>query len=239
VTWRTVVRKQSTTTRHSNAHDLRACPGCCPPNKPLSIKLLKRMWLSFPVFSGRSSGSFGQTPAVSSLCGRTPGRKTRTTPAAFRPRSSDEEVQIRVGGRALPHFRYNKLSEVDQGAIVESKRLRQVLRVAQQVQSQQRDDRVVRRPSTAHRVDGTVVPKGRLAGTMRQRELGPAELSQAVHSEFLPPSGRQTNLLSGRSKRAAGLRTMSGESGNLKPSCSVRQAGRRIGHFHRGRKKLR
>jgi transposase len=99
----------------------------------------------------------------------------------------DGEVEVRVAGRALPYSRYDKLSDVDQGAIVEGKRLGQVLRVAQQVQ-RQRDDRVVRRPSTAHRVDGTVVPKERLAGTMRQRELGPAQLSQAMHSELLPPS---------------------------------------------------
>lgn len=83
--------------------------------------------------------------------------------------------------------------------MVESKRLGQVLRVAQQVQ-RQRDSRVVRRPSTAHRADGTSIPAERIAGSKRQRQLGPAELSQAMHSELLPPCGRQTALLPGQSK---------------------------------------
>jgi hypothetical protein len=111
----------------------------------------------------------------------------------------DGRVEIRVAGKALPYCRYDKLAEVDQGAIVESKRLGQVLRVAQQVQSQ-RDSRVVDRPSTAHRADGAVVPRKRLAGTMRQRDIGPAQLSQAINAQLLPPCGRQTALLPRQSK---------------------------------------
>jgi len=110
----------------------------------------------------------------------------------------DGKVEIRVAGKALPYCRYDKLAEVDQGAIVESKRLGQVLRVAQQVQ-RQRDSRVVRRPSTAHRVDGTSVPVKKIAGSKRQRELGRSDLHQAVE-ELLPPYGRQTALSSGRLK---------------------------------------
>ena len=111
----------------------------------------------------------------------------------------DGEVEIRVTGKALPYSRYDKLSEVDQGAIVESKRLGQVLRVAQQVQSR-RDDRVVRRPSSAHRADGKPISRTRIAGSRRQRELGPEELSGAIGPELLPPCGRQTPLLSERTE---------------------------------------
>jgi hypothetical protein len=110
----------------------------------------------------------------------------------------DGRVQIRVAGKALPYSRYDRLAEVDQGAIVESKRLGQVLRVAQQVQ-RQRDNRVVRRPSTAHRCDGTPVPVDKIAGSKRQRELGPSDLHRALE-ELLPPCGRQTALLSGQSQ---------------------------------------
>jgi len=47
----------------------------------------------------------------------------------------DGRIEIRVGGRALPYSVYDKLAKVDQGAIVESKRLSSVLRVAQKVQA--------------------------------------------------------------------------------------------------------
>ena len=83
--------------------------------------------------------------------------------------------------------------------MVESKRLGQVLRVAQQVQ-QHRDNRVVRRPSTAHRADGTAVPTEQVAGSKRQRELGPEELERAMSPQLLPPCGRQTALLPRQSK---------------------------------------
>lgn len=42
----------------------------------------------------------------------------------------DGRVQIRVASKALAHARYDKLVEVDQGAIVESERLGRVLRMA-------------------------------------------------------------------------------------------------------------
>jgi hypothetical protein len=109
----------------------------------------------------------------------------------------DGRIEIRVGGRALPYSVYDKLAEVDQGAIVESKRLSSVLRVAQQVQAQ-RESRAIRVPSTAHRADGTRVPHSRLVGSKTQRELGPEDLQKAIRAlepELLPPlAGRQTGL---------------------------------------------
>jgi transposase len=107
----------------------------------------------------------------------------------------DGRVEIRVAGRALPYSRYDKLGAVDQGAIVENKRLGQVLQVAQAVQAH-RDNRVVNVPSTAHRADGTRVPRSKIAGSKRQRELDSGDLEralEAVHPELLPPlAGRQT-----------------------------------------------
>jgi hypothetical protein len=104
-------------------------------------------------------------------------------------------VEIRVAGRALPYSRYDKLGAIDQGAIVENKRLGAVLQVAQEVQAH-RDSRVVNVPSTAHRADGTRIPRSRIAGSKRQRELDSGDLKralEAVHPELLPPlAGRQT-----------------------------------------------
>jgi hypothetical protein len=109
----------------------------------------------------------------------------------------DGRIEIRVGGRALPYSRYDKLGAVDQGAIVENKRLGSVLRVVQEVQAH-RDSRAVNVPSTAHRADGTIVPREKIAGSKRQRDLGPEDLQHAlesVHPELLAPLlGRQTGL---------------------------------------------
>ena len=72
-----------------------------------------------------------------------------------------------------------------------------VLQVAQAVQAH-RDNRVVDAPSTAHRADGTRVPRSKFAGSKKQRELGAEDLEQAlakVNPELLPPLvGRQTAL---------------------------------------------
>ena len=47
----------------------------------------------------------------------------------------DGRIEIRVAGRAVPYSLYDKLNEVDPTAIVESKRLGQALRVAQELRS--------------------------------------------------------------------------------------------------------
>jgi len=48
----------------------------------------------------------------------------------------DGRIEIRAGGMVLPYSVYDKLGEIDQGAVVENKRLGQVLRIAQLVQAQ-------------------------------------------------------------------------------------------------------
>src|SRR6185437_941018 len=91
----------------------------------------------------------------------------------------DGRVELRVAGASIPYSVYDKLGTVDQGTIVDNKRLGHVLQIVQQVQSK-RDDRVVRAPSTAHRADGTMVPRHQLAGTKRQRQLAPADVQEAI-----------------------------------------------------------
>jgi hypothetical protein len=114
----------------------------------------------------------------------------------------DGRIEIRVAGRSVPYSRYDKLAEITPTEVVESKRLGQVLRVAQEVQKH-RDSRVVNVPSTAHRADGTRVPKSKIVGSKRPRDLDSEDLHQALNiviPELLPPSGRQTALVSQRLK---------------------------------------
>ena len=54
----------------------------------------------------------------------------------------DGRIEIRVAGVSLPYSTYNKIGTIDHGAIVDNKRLSQVLRTAKIVQAQ-RDDRVI------------------------------------------------------------------------------------------------
>jgi hypothetical protein len=96
----------------------------------------------------------------------------------------DGRIEIRVAGVSLPYSTYNKIGTIDHGAIVDNKRLSQVLRTAQIVQAQ-RDDRVICRPSTAHRADGTPIPKNKIAGTKRQRDLTVDDLHNAINDSRL------------------------------------------------------
>lgn len=96
----------------------------------------------------------------------------------------DGRIEIRVAGVSLPYSTYNKIGTIDHGAIVDNKRLSQVLRTAQIVQAQ-RDDRVICRPSTAHRADGTPIPKNKIAGTKRQRDLTVDDLHIAINDTKL------------------------------------------------------
>ena len=91
----------------------------------------------------------------------------------------DGRVEIRVAGTSLPYRTFNKLGTLEQGDVVDNKRLSSILEAARIVQSR-RDHRVVRRPSTAHRSDGTPIPKHKIAGTKRQRELSEVDLHDAI-----------------------------------------------------------
>ena len=52
----------------------------------------------------------------------------------------DGRIELRANDYVLPYVRYDRLPDVDQGTIVENKRLGHVLKIAQLVQ-QQRDNR--------------------------------------------------------------------------------------------------
>jgi hypothetical protein len=91
----------------------------------------------------------------------------------------DGRIEIRAAGESLPYSTYYKLGTIDQGEIVENKRLGQVLRVAQLVQAN-RDDRVAGVPSTAHRRNGHYVPRRKNPGSKTQRELNRHDLEKAM-----------------------------------------------------------
>jgi hypothetical protein len=94
----------------------------------------------------------------------------------------DGRIEIRAAGGSLPYSTYDKLGAVDQGAIVDNKRLGHVLHISQEVQAK-RDNRTVNAPSTAHRADGQIVPRHKLAGTKTQRELAPEDIKIAIQSK--------------------------------------------------------
>jgi hypothetical protein len=91
----------------------------------------------------------------------------------------DGKIEIRAAGVSLPYSTYDKLGAIDQGAIVENKRLGHALRISNMVQAE-RDNRSVAGPSTAHRIDGKKVPRKKLAGTKTQRELNQKDLQKAL-----------------------------------------------------------
>ena len=59
----------------------------------------------------------------------------------------DGRIEIRANGAALTCRQYDRLSEMDQGAVVDNKRLGHVLEVAQQVQRERDNRRIGGAPS--------------------------------------------------------------------------------------------
>ena len=91
----------------------------------------------------------------------------------------DGRIEIRAEGVALPYVPYDRLSQIDQGAIVEHKRLAHVLQVAQALQAQRDDRRAAGSPSrTNHGVP--VQGKEPVPGTKKQREFTQADLNEVI-----------------------------------------------------------
>jgi transposase len=91
----------------------------------------------------------------------------------------DGRVQIRAEGRVLPYRQYDRLTEVDQGAIVEHKRLAHALAVAQALQAQRDDRRASGSPSRTNR--GIEVRRAeRVPGTKKTREFTQADVEAVI-----------------------------------------------------------
>jgi hypothetical protein len=93
----------------------------------------------------------------------------------------DGRIEIRVNGAALAYRRYDRLSEIDQGAVVENKRLGHALQVAQVLQAE-RDDRCASGMPSRTNQGMAPRPKERKVGTRTQRELTLEQLNAAVLS---------------------------------------------------------
>ncbi len=88
----------------------------------------------------------------------------------------DGHIEPRANGVTLPFTIYDRLSEIDHGAIVDNKRLGHVLQMAQLVQ-EKRDDR--RSQSVPAGVNESR-KRGRPAGKKAQRELNRSDIAEAL-----------------------------------------------------------
>jgi hypothetical protein len=113
----------------------------------------------------------------------------------------DGRIELRADGRVLPCRQYDRLAEINQGAVVEHKRLSHVLQVAQAVQAQRDNRRIGKAPSRTHL---GVAPKvqSSSSGKKKQREITQADLEQAIAQLHAPalkqptkPGRRSTSAL--------------------------------------------
>lgn len=93
----------------------------------------------------------------------------------------DGRIEIRAEGRVLPYREYDRLAEVDQGAVIEHKRLAHALQVAQALQAQRDNSRIGKAPSRTHRGDSTRTSRNeRQPGKKKQREFTQADVEQTI-----------------------------------------------------------
>lgn len=108
----------------------------------------------------------------------------------------DGRIEIRADGVALPAVPYDRLTEIDQGAVIDHKRLSHALQVAQAIQAQRDDRRAAGSPSrTNHGV--AVRAKEKLPGTKKQREFTQADLNEVI-VQFANPTPSKPGRRSAR-----------------------------------------
>ncbi|CAB3803916.1 ISNCY family transposase ISBcen27 [Paraburkholderia ultramafica] len=91
----------------------------------------------------------------------------------------DGRIELRSDGRVLPCRQYDRLAEIDQGAVVEHKRLGHVLQVSQAIQAQRDNRRIGKAPSRTHLGAATKV-QGSPPGKKKQREFTQADVEHAI-----------------------------------------------------------
>ncbi|SAL46326.1 integrase catalytic subunit [Caballeronia cordobensis] len=93
----------------------------------------------------------------------------------------DGRIEIRADGRMLPSRQYDRLAEIDQGAVVEHKRLGHALQVAQAIQAQRDNSPIGKAPSRTHRGDSTRTRRNALQpGKKKQRDFTQADIEQVI-----------------------------------------------------------
>lgn len=90
----------------------------------------------------------------------------------------DGRIEPRANGSALPYTVYDRLSEIDQGAIVDNKRLGHVLQLAQLVQEKRDNRRSQSLPGSVN--DETPRKRGRPPGKKSQRSMGQDDVLEAL-----------------------------------------------------------
>ncbi len=91
----------------------------------------------------------------------------------------DGKIEIRADGAALPYTLYDRLGEIDQGEIVENKRLGHVLQIAQLVQAQRDSRHGLSAPARTNQGRPSVKPKA-APGTKPQRALNAQDVEAAI-----------------------------------------------------------
>jgi transposase len=91
----------------------------------------------------------------------------------------DGRIEPRANGTALPYTVYDRLSEIDRGAIVENKRLAHVLQIAQAVQEQRDNRRSGSVPARTNRGVEAVLRKA-APGKKAQRSIDASDMAKAI-----------------------------------------------------------
>ena len=95
----------------------------------------------------------------------------------------DGRIEIRANGIARPCTPYDKLSEIDQGGVVDHKRLSHVLQAAQLMQAD-RDNRQASGSPSRTNQEAAPRAKERKAGAKKQREFTADDLTAAVRQRI-------------------------------------------------------
>lgn len=111
----------------------------------------------------------------------------------------DGRIEIRDDDRVLPCRPYDKLAEVDQGTVIEHKRLSHALQVAQAIQAQRDNRRISGSPSRTNQGQAVRKPK-QPPGTKKQREFTQADINEVVVNLA---QRRQPNLSGKPGRRSA------------------------------------
>ncbi|PMS16259.1 integrase, partial [Paraburkholderia rhynchosiae] len=91
----------------------------------------------------------------------------------------DGRIELRSDDRVLTCRQYDRLAEVDQGAVVEHKRLGPVLQVSQAMQAQRDNSRIGKAPSRTHLGVATKAD-GSSPGKKKQREFTQADINGVI-----------------------------------------------------------
>ena len=92
---------------------------------------------------------------------------------------SNGEIEILANGVVLPYKEYDRLPEVDAGAVVENKRLGHALLVAQTMQAQRDNRRIGASPSRTNR-GAPVNAKKTMSGLKKQRAITKEDFNDAI-----------------------------------------------------------